>query len=53
MGLTGQLILQGGTQVLIQLQQGPQQASLQCCRVGSSTLGQGSTLLQAWDPQLC
>lgn len=31
-GVLGQLMLQRGTQVLIQLQQGPQQAPLQCCR---------------------
>lgn len=41
MGVVSQLILQGGTQVLIQLQQGPQQAPLQCCGEGSSTAGSG------------
>lgn len=28
----GQLVLQGGTQELLQVQQGPQQVPLQCCR---------------------
>lgn len=48
-GVLGQLVLQRGAQVLIQLQQGPQQAPLQRCREG------GQVMLQPWGmgPLLC
>lgn len=41
MGVVGQLVLQGSTQVLVQLQQGPQQAPLQRCGEGGSAAGSG------------
>lgn len=39
-GVLGQLVLQRGAQVLIQLQQGSQQAPLQRCREGGRVTGQ-------------
>lgn len=39
-GVLGQLVLQRGTQVLIQLQQGPQQVPLQRCREGGQVMVQ-------------
>lgn len=47
-GVPGQLVLQRGAQVLIQLQQGPQQAPLQRCREGGQVTVQ--PCLRAWGP---
>lgn len=51
MGVVDQLVLQRGTQVLVKLQQGPQQAPLQRCGEGSSAAGSGhGPAVLLWPP---